>query len=109
MYHLPVKKACYWKFQIQLLNPIFLSIAYFLEKYIHRKSPLNSIHCVSVHKLLLRWKKNQGTELLAYPVLVNDIHNGHQLASMRSEGNEGNSANLDKAFEHLGTVRIDKN
>jgi len=61
-----------------------------------------------VHKLLLKRKENKGAALSAYPVLVDDIHNGHQLASMRPEGDEGNPADLDEAFEHLGAARISR-
>lgn len=78
-----------------------------LLKSIHSKFPLKLIHLV--HKLLWRWEENKGTALTAYPILVNNIHDGHQLASMRPEGNEGNPANLDEAFEHLGVARIDRN
>lgn len=37
-----------------------------------------------------------------HPVLVDDIHDGHQLASMGSERDVGNTADLNEAFEHLG-------
>lgn len=53
--------------------------------------------------------KTKSTALFAYPVLVDNIHDGHQLASMRPERNEGNSANLDEALEHLGADRVDRN
>ena len=36
-----------------------------------------------------------------HPVLINDIYNGHQLASMGSKRDVGNAANFNKAFEHL--------
>lgn len=36
-----------------------------------------------------------------HPILVDDIYNGHQLASMGSERDKGNTADLNEAFEHL--------
>ena len=39
--------------------------------------------------------------MLSYPVLVDDIYDGHQLAGMGSERDVGNAADLDEAFEHL--------
>lgn len=33
--------------------------------------------------------------------MVDDIYNGHQLASMGSKGDVGNATDLDEAFEHL--------
>lgn len=36
-----------------------------------------------------------------HPVLVNDVYDGYQLASMRSEGDVGDTADLNEAGEHL--------
>lgn len=42
-----------------------------------------------------------GCRTSTHPILVDDIYNGHQLASMGSEREVGNTANLNEAFEHL--------
>lgn len=39
-----------------------------------------------------------------YSVLVDDIYNGHQLASMGSKRYVGNATDLDEAFEHLKNI-----
>lgn len=36
-----------------------------------------------------------------YPILVDDIYNDHQLTSMGSERDVGNTADLNETFEHL--------
>lgn len=36
-----------------------------------------------------------------YPILVDDIDDDHKLASMGSERDVGNTANLNETFEHL--------
>lgn len=36
-----------------------------------------------------------------YSILIDDIHDDHQLASMGSERDVGNTANLNETFEHL--------
>lgn len=41
-----------------------------------------------------------------YPILVDDIYNGHQLASMGSKRYVDNAADLDEAFEHLKYIYI---
>lgn len=49
-------------------------------------------------------KEHSSVQLLhqtTYPILVDDIYNCHQLASMGSKRDVGNAADLDKAFEHL--------
>lgn len=43
--------------------------------------------------------------LRTHSVLVDDIYNGHQLASMGSERDVGYTANLNEAFEHLRQIR----
>lgn len=56
------------------------------------------------------WKQGQYTDQSAvhhnaYSVLVDDIYDGHQLASMGSERDVGNTADLNEAFEHLKDTR----
>lgn len=76
---------------------------YQLLIYLKTKFLLKSICTALAHQLLLRQKGgNPGTALTTYPVLVNNIHDGHQFASMWPEGDEGNSADLHEALEHLG-------
>lgn len=57
-------------------------------------------------RLFTENEDNKGTVLWADPVLVDNIHDGHQLASMPPEGDEGDSADLDEAFEHLRAERL---
>lgn len=37
----------------------------------------------------------------SYPVLINDIYDGHQFAFMGTEGDVGDAADFDEALEHL--------
>lgn len=68
---------------------------------------LNKINIeLCFNKLNTLQKKKQCTHnhiklLKTHPVLVNYIHNYHQFALIRTECNEGNAANFDKALEHL--------
>lgn len=57
-------------------------------------------------RLFTENEDNKVTVLWADPVLVDNIHDGHQLASMPPEGDESDSADLDEAFEHLGAERL---
>lgn len=57
-------------------------------------------------RLFTENEDNKGTVLWADPVLVDNIHDGHQLASMPPEGDESDSADLDEAFEHLRAERL---
>lgn len=57
-------------------------------------------------RLFTENEDNKVTVLWADPVLVDNIHDGHQLASMPPEGDEGDSADLDEAFEHLRAERL---
>ena len=41
-----------------------------------------------------------------HPILIDDIYDGHQFASMGSERDVGNTANLNKALEHLRKRQI---
>lgn len=40
-----------------------------------------------------------------YPILVDDIHDDHQLASMGSERDVGDTADLNETFEHLDRIK----
>lgn len=40
-----------------------------------------------------------------YPILVDDIDDDHQLASMGSERDVGNTADLNETFEHLNETK----
>ena len=55
---------------------------------------------------ILKSKARAGTDQSsfshnAHPILVDDIYDGHQLASMGSERDVGNTADLNEALEHL--------
>lgn len=49
-----------------------------------------------------RFHTDQSTvPIRTYPILIDDIYDGHQFASMGSERDVGNTANLNKTLEHL--------
>lgn len=70
----------------------------------HQQEPKGGKGTVSENR---QWRQSEQCNLLetTYSILVDDIDNGHQLASMGSKRDVGNATDLYEAFEHLKNIK----